>query len=114
MVTMSVRYTPPGAAESDSVCLTLHASEGARIDVRLDAEGELADEEPGEIRYTIAQACAAGIIRKKAGAARQFKSAWIAAGKPFPPGEIIKGVVHYTRDELESVYNENEEASELV
>ncbi|MEU9033048.1 hypothetical protein AB0D46_37220 [Streptomyces sp. NPDC048383] len=109
MVTVNVRYIPPGRMRSDGVCLTLHAVEGARIELRLDAEEAHMDEsldEPEEIRYTIAQACDAGIIRKKAGTARQFKSAWIAAGKPFPSGRIIKGVAHYTREELESVFPE--------
>ncbi|MFF4498624.1 hypothetical protein [Streptomyces sp. NPDC001546] len=149
MVTVNVRYTPPGATESDGLCLTLHAAEGTHIELSLNAEVQDAapapqidcaavpaaarcgppaprsprraaartraprqvtetqdgTDESEPIRYTIAEACDAGIIRKKAGAARQFKFAWIAAGRPFPPGTTIKGLVRYTREELDSVYN---------
>ncbi|MDA5284766.1 hypothetical protein [Streptomyces sp. Isolate_45] len=67
-----------------------------------------------EQRYTIAQACAVGIIRKKPGAARQYKSAWIKEGKPFPEGEMIRGNASYTREELESVFGTPEEDADSI
>ncbi|MEW2374240.1 hypothetical protein AB0940_33535 [Streptomyces sp. NPDC006656] len=69
-----------------------------------DLVEQVAAEGIEEQRYTIAQACAVGIIRKSPGAARQYKSAWIKAGKDFPEGEVIRGVSCYTRAELESVF----------
>ncbi|WP_407841398.1 hypothetical protein ACE1OC_41245 [Streptomyces sp. DSM 116496] len=72
---------------------------------------QVAAEGVEEQRYTIAQACAVGIIRKAPGAARQFKSAWIKAGKPFPEGEMVRGNSCYTRAELESVFGAQEESS---
>ncbi|MFD8147367.1 hypothetical protein [Streptomyces sp. NPDC059708] len=64
----------------------------------------VAEEGIEETRYTLRQACEIGIIRKTYGAARQFKSAWIGAGKEFPEGRTEKGATSYTREELEAVY----------
>ncbi|MFD9270928.1 hypothetical protein ACFWB1_26070 [Streptomyces goshikiensis] len=75
---------------------------------------QVAAEGVEEQRYTIAQACAVGIIRKAPGAARQYKSAWIKAGKEFPEGEMIRGNACYTRAELESVFGAPEENADAV
>lgn len=54
LVTVNIRYTLPGADESDSVCLTLHVAPGARIDLDLTAEGP--QKEAGEAAGTWKQA----------------------------------------------------------
>lgn len=87
------------------------AGEGLAV---ADLVDQVAAEGIEEQRYTIAQACAVGIIRKTPGAARQYKSAWIKAGKPFPEGEMIRGNASYTRAELESVFGAPEENADAA
>nr|WSX47578.1 type IV secretory system conjugative DNA transfer family protein [Streptomyces sp. NBC_00974]WSX54278.1 type IV secretory system conjugative DNA transfer family protein [Streptomyces sp. NBC_00974] len=110
----SVPRSKPVSDVSGSVAAS---GSGAGTAVAADL-AELADQVAAEgveeQRYTIAQACAVGIIRKAPGAARQFKSAWIKAGKPFPEGEMIRGNACYTRAELESVFGAPEENADAA
>jgi hypothetical protein len=108
----SVTGTPvPGQRRGQGVSISKeehdqdHADGSAGTPADLDALAALvAQEKPEEVRYSLTQACTLGIIESKPGAARQKKSDWLAKGKPFPEGEVIKGVSYYTVEELHSVW----------
>lgn len=73
---------------------------------------EMAEAEPEPIRYTLRQACEAGVIERGYGAARQAKSDALAAGKPFPEGKKIKNITYYTAEELQEFYGAPKESTE--
>ncbi|WP_371594733.1 hypothetical protein [Streptomyces virginiae] len=109
----ATRQVPPvpGQRQGQDVSLTKEEEHqdaqqpaaGAPLDLE-ELAAQLAQEEPAQVRYSLTQACTLGIIDSKPGAARQKKSDWKAKGKPFPEGEVVRGVSYYTVEELHSVY----------
>ncbi|GAA3262349.1 hypothetical protein GCM10010493_41230 [Streptomyces lavendulae subsp. grasserius] len=113
-VVLSVRYTPPDAAECDSVHIELHADPGSRVRVQLaqprsaDAAGPPGPATPGPTSepelFLLREACEAGILPLSYAAARHRKARARKQGRPFPAGIVREGGTYFTARELTDWY----------
>ncbi|WP_331726156.1 hypothetical protein [Streptomyces sp. NBC_01276] len=113
-VVLSVRYTPPDAAECDSVHIELHAEPGSRVRVQLaqqrnadtaDRTGPVTAGPESETKlFLLREACEMGIIPLSYDAARHRKSRGRKQGRPFPAGIVREGGTYFTARELRDWY----------